>query len=166
MNFIVVVDENYGIGCEGKLLTHLPGDLKYFKEKTMNKVVVMGRKTLESLPGGKPLPYRTTVVLTHELGFSCEGVKVVHSLEALFALCKSYKDENVFIAGGAEIYHQLIPHCHYGYITKIQATLKADTYLDPIEQLPNWKKTWESELKEHKGMTFTFSKYENLEKSL
>lgn len=166
MNFIVVVDENYGIGCEGKLLTHVPGDLNYFKEKTLNKVIVMGRKTLKSLPGGKTLPYRTTVVLTKDAQFQQEGVTVIHSIEELLEFCKAYPKENVFICGGAEIYHQLIPFCQYGYITKLHSTFSADTYLDKVEDLPNWQKVWESEVKEHKGLRYTFTKYENLGKSL
>lgn len=166
MNFIVVVDENYGIGCEGKLLTHLPEDLKQFKEKTLNKVIVMGRKTLESLPGGKILPQRTTIVLTTDVTYQREGVEILHSIDALLEYCKAYQDDDVFICGGAEIYHQLIPYCRYGYITKIHETFKADTHLDNVEKLTNWQKVWESEKKEHKGIAFTFTKYENTEKSL
>lgn len=161
MNFIVVMDENYGIGYQGKLLTYLPEDLKFFKEKTTGNVVVMGRTTLEALPNGKPLLNRSTIVLTKNKEYRCEGAVVVNSLEELFEILKFYENKDIFIAGGEEIYNQLIQYCKIGYITKIKESFKADKYFKPIEKMGNWKKIWESEEKEYNGIKFVFTKYEN-----
>lgn len=163
MNFIVIMDENYGIGYKGNLLTYLPEDLKFFKEKTIGNVIVMGRSTLESLPEGKPLLNRSTIVLTKSKDYRCEGAVVVNSLEELFEILEFYGNKEIFIAGGEKVYHQLIPYCKSGYITKIQKTFKADKYFDPIDKMSNWVKTWESEEKEYNGTKFKFTKYENLD---
>lgn len=160
MNFIVVVDEQYGIGYQNKLLTYLPEDLKYFKEKTLGNVVIMGRTTLEALPNGKPLPNRITIVLTRKKMYSCKGAIVVNSIEELLEILKFYENKEIFVAGGGEIYRQLIPYCKTGYVTKIQKTFEADQFLDPIDQMENWEKTWESTVKEYKELKFSFSKYE------
>lgn len=161
MNFIVAVAENYAIGYENKLLTHLPEDLKYFKEMTLNKVVVMGRKTLESLPGAKPLKNRTNIVLTNNPNYQSEGVVIAHSIEELMEILKAYDEDDVFIAGGAQIYNTLIPRCRYGYITKIKKHFEADTFLGDIDKMPNWKLIWKSEEKQHNGVSFVWTKYEN-----
>jgi hypothetical protein len=84
MNFIVVVDKKYGIGKNNGLLTHLTDDLKYFRRVTQSKVVVMGRKTLESLPKGKPFSNRINIVLTKDIKYTCEGAKIVHNLDELY----------------------------------------------------------------------------------
>ena len=84
MELIAAADKTWAIGRDGKLLCHLPGELKYFKEKTTGKTVVMGRKTLESLPGSKPLPNRRNIVLTKDLSFEKEGCEIVHSVDKLF----------------------------------------------------------------------------------
>ena len=76
MNLIAAADEAWGIGKDGGLLAHLPGDMKYFRETTQGKVVVMGRKTLESFPGGKPLKNRINIVLTRNGAYQPEGVRV------------------------------------------------------------------------------------------
>ena len=80
MNLIAAADENWGIGKNGGLLAHISGDMKYFRETTKGKVVVMGRKTLESFPGGKPLKNRVNIVLTQNQDFAPEGVTVCHSI--------------------------------------------------------------------------------------
>ena len=89
MKLIAAADKNWSIGKDGGLLCHMPGDLKFFKEKTLGKTVVMGRKTLDSLPGGKPLPGRTNVVLTRDENFHREGCIVIHSIEELLSGWKS-----------------------------------------------------------------------------
>lgn len=161
MNFIVAVDENYAIGNKGKLLTHLPEDLKYFKEKTLNKVVVMGRKTLESFPRGKPLKNRKNIVLTRQADYYNDGAIVVHSLDDLFKELRQYNSDEIFIIGGAEIYQALLPYCRYGYITKIQEHFPADQYLEKVENISNWHLSWQSEEKEYFGLKFRFTQYEN-----
>lgn len=161
MNLIVAVDNNWAVGYNGGLLTFLPGDLPYFKEKTMDKVVVMGRKTLESLPGGKPLEGRKNVVLTRDKNFSCEDATVCHSKDQVLEHVKKYPVEDVFIIGGAEIYNLFMDDCEKAYITKIYKDMPADTYINNVDKRDYWKMTWKSDMQEHKGLTYQWTLYEN-----
>lgn len=161
MNFIVVVDKAYGIGRDNGLLTHLTDDLKYFRRTTLNKVVVMGRKTLESLPGGKPFDKRTNIVITTNKDYHTEYAQVVHNFDELFRVLEQYPSEDVFICGGATIYNALYPYCEYGYITKIDATFEADTYLEKIEDKPAWELNWTGDTMTNKGYDFLWTKYKN-----
>ena len=131
MELIAAADKNWAIGRDGKLLCHLPGDLKYFKEKTTGKTVVMGRKTLESLPGSKPLPNRRNIVLTKDPSFEKEGCEIVHSVDELFDILG---EEPVMVMGGASVYEQLLPYCDSCYITKIDACFDADTYIANLDE--------------------------------
>jgi len=162
MNFIVVVDQNYGIGKSNKLLTHLTDDLKYFRKITLNKVVVMGRRTFESLPNQKPFDNRVNIVMTRDVDYKCEGVTIVHNIEDLFSKLKAYPSDDIFIVGGGQIYNILYPYCRYGYITKIYENFDADTKIDRIDEMPNWELVWQSEEKENKGHTFVWTQYENM----
>jgi dihydrofolate reductase len=90
MKAIVAVDQNWGIGCKGKLLVSIPADMKFFRSTTLGKVVVMGRKTLESFPNGAPLKDRVNIVLTKNTNFEKQGVVVVHSVEELHEELKKY----------------------------------------------------------------------------
>ena len=119
MNMIVAADKNWGIGKDGQLLTHLSGDLKYFKERTMGKAVVMGRKTLESLPGGRPLPGRTNIVLTANPDYKKEDCVIVHNKEELCEKCAEFPADGVMIIGGATLYNELMEQCDSLFITKI-----------------------------------------------
>ncbi len=161
MNFIVALDKNNGIGNKNNLLIHLPEDLKFFKNTTWGKILVMGRETLESLPNKKPLPGRTTIVITTKTDYSNNEAIVVHSLSELFERLKQYNSEDIFVAGGESIYKQLIPYCEYGYITYINKEFQADKYLMSIDEMSQWEKTWESQTMEFKGTNFVFTKYKN-----
>ena len=163
MNLIVAADENWGIGKNGDLLVHLSGDLKYFKEKTIGKVVVMGRSTLESLPGGKPLPGRTNIVLTGNPDFEKEGCIVVHNLEELFSQCSKYSDESVMVIGGEQVYHQLIKYCDVLYITRIFGDFNADKHIMNVDKMKRFNLTWESPVQEENGIEYQFLKYEKRE---
>ena len=111
MNLIVAADKNWGIGAKNDLLYSFKQDMNFFKEMTMDKVVVMGRNTLESFPGGRPLKRRINICLNAEQGFEREGVIVVGSLDELFKKLKNYNNDDVFVIGGASIYRQLLPYC-------------------------------------------------------
>lgn len=161
MNLIVAVDNNWAIGCKGNLLVHLPDDLKYFKEKTLDKVVVMGRKTLESLPGGKPLKNRVNIVLTRNKEYVNEDVIVCYSVESLDDYISKYNQEDVFIIGGADIYNMLIPYCKYAYVTKIDSEFEADKHITNLDRLDNWHIIDTSEVQENNGLEYTFNTYEN-----
>lgn len=160
MNLIVAVSENYGIGKDNDLLFSLPTDLKYFKEKTLNKVVVMGRRTFDSLPF-KPLKNRVNIVVTTDKTFFCDGVIVVHSFEELFEKLKEYNDDDIFLIGGSSIYNKLIEKCRLAYITKVQKTVEADTFLTNIEQKENWKEISSSDVLTENDLNFQFKVFEN-----
>ena len=115
MNLIVAVDEKWGIGKDGGLLAHLPEDMKYFRETTRGRTVVMGRRTLESFPGGQPLKNRVNVVLTSDKNYQVKGTVVVHTIEEMVEELKKYEDEEIFVIGGESIYRQLLPYCKTAY---------------------------------------------------
>lgn len=161
MNFIVAVSENYAIGKDNDMLFNLPSDLKYFKETTLNKVVVMGRKTYYSLPK-RPLKNRTNIVLSSNENFKEEGVIIVHSFEELFEELKKYNTDDVFIIGGATLYNKLMDYCKLGYITKVEKVFCADTFITNIEELENWKEISSSEQHSENGLNFKFKVFENL----
>ena len=163
MNMIVAADRNWGIGKNGELLTHLPGDLKYFKERTLGKVVVMGRKTLESLPGGKPLPGRTNIVLTANPFFEKEGCTVVHTMDELREECTKYEPENVMLIGGAMLYNLLMEECDSLFITKIDGEFEADVFIKNADELADYKIVWQSEIQEEKGIKYQFLEYKREE---
>lgn len=160
MNLIVAVDSEWGIGCGGELLAHIPGDLKYFKETTMDKVVVMGRKTLESLPGKKGLPKRVNFVLTGNPEFEAERCQVVHSKEELTEALEEYKTEDVFILGGESIYRRFYEQCDKLYVTKMHANLNADRFMVNLDEDARFRVTWESELQNENGIEYQHVLYE------
>ncbi len=162
MNCIAAVDQNWAIGRNGKLLAHIPADLRYFREVTGGKVVVMGRKTLESFPQGRPLPNRINVVLTRDAGYDCEGVLVVHSMEEALEIISGYAPEDVFIIGGGQIYRSFLPYCDTAYITKIGFAYDADTYFPNLDLDPEWEKAEESEEQTQFDLIFTFTRYRRI----
>lgn len=164
MNFIVAVDEEWNIGNNGGLLVWIPEDLKQFKAKTINRVVVMGRKTLESFPGGKPLPDRANIVLTRQKSLPVQGIEVCNSYTELFHILKKYNDDDIFIIGGGEIYNVLIPYCTIGYVTKIHKTFPADTCIMNLDKDENWKLLKEEGPYEYKdNISYSYLKYQNMQ---
>lgn len=159
MKAIVVVDNNWGIGKDGQLLVHLPGDLKYFKEKTLGKTIIVGRKTLESFPGGKPLPGRTNIVLTENPDFHRDNCAVCNDLDALFDEIATLDGQDIFVAGGACIYEMFLPYCDEVFVTKIDATYDADRHFPNLDQSDSFVRTWQSELMEEQGVKYRFEKY-------
>lgn len=159
MNIIVAVGRNYGIGLNNDLIYNIPEDKKYFRSMTLGKTIVMGRKTLESMPNGNPLPKRRNVVLSRNTNYSAEGAEVCHSFEELNALLKGVPDEDIFIIGGAEIYNEFLPRCNVAYITWVEGEKQADKFFPEIDKLPEWKLEEQSEENEYEGVKFTFCKY-------
>ncbi len=160
MNFIVAVTNDYAIGKNNDLLFHLPTDLKYFKQTTLNKVVVMGDRTYLSLPK-RPLPNRINIVLSNNPDFNEEGIIIVRSVAELFARLKEYNSEDVFVTGGASVYNLLMPYCEKAYITKIDIVVEADTYINNIEKMGCWTLESQSEKVFENGLNFTFNIYKN-----
>ena len=151
MNIIVNVDKNWAIGKGGALLFPIDADLKNFKRLTLNKIVVMGRKTLESLPDGKPLKDRRNIVLSKTLP-ETEGLHVCRSLASLQQMLASkefasFSSDDVFVIGGAAVYAQLLPLCTTAYITKVEAVAQnADAFFPNLDKMPEWRITETSEL--------------------
>ena len=158
MKAIVVVDKNWGIGRDKKLLVHLPGDLKYFKEHTLGKTIVMGRETLESLPGGRPLPNRNNIVLTRNKGYGTDCA-ICHSKEELLKMVKDGNMDEVFIIGGEKIYEQFLSYCDTCYVTKIEKTLEADKFFHNLDKDENFSVVDESGVIEEDGTRYKFVEY-------
>ena len=111
MNIIVAVDKNWAIGKDNKLLVAIPADMKMFRQETTGKVIVLGRKTLETFPGGLPLKNRTNIILTTNKDFKVKDATVVHSIEELLEEIKKYPSDQVYCVGGDSVYKQLLPYC-------------------------------------------------------
>lgn len=160
MNLIAAVDRNWAIGYQNKLLTSIPEDMKFFRQTTTGKVVVMGRKTLESFPGKKPLKNRTNIVLTKNPSYQVEGAVVVHTMEELHEELKKYNSEDIFVIGGESIYRLLLDECDRAYITKIEYAYTADAYFPNLDENKDWKITAESEEHTCFDLEYFFLTYE------
>lgn len=160
MNLIVAVDKNWAIGYKGNLLVRIPADQKLFREETMGKVVVMGRKTLESLPGGTGLQGRTNVVITRNKEYAKKNVLVMHSIEETLEYLKQYKKEDVFIIGGEEIYRQFLPYCDTAHVTWIDYAYQADTHFPNLDKDPEWEVTAESDEQTYFDLCYEYRRYE------
>ena len=162
MNLIVAVDKNWAIGMDNKLLVSIPQDMKFFREMTKGKVVAMGRKTLESFPGGQPLKNRVNVVLTSDKKYNVKGTVVVHSIDEMVEELKKYNDEDIFVIGGESIYRQLLPNCKTAYITKIDHAYQADTFFPDLDQDPQWQMTKISDEQTYFDLEYVFTIYERV----
>ena len=160
MNLIVAVDKNWAIGNKNDLLVKIPADQRFFREETTGKVIIMGRKTLESFPQKKPLPNRMNIVISRKADYKVDGATVVGSIEETLELVKDYKSEDVFAIGGDSIYHQMLPYCDVAHITKINYAYEADTYFPNLDEMPEWKITEQSEEQTYYDLEYWFIKYE------
>lgn len=160
MNLIAAVDKNWAIGHANKLLVSIPNDQKHFREETLGKVVVLGRKTLETFPGGLPLKGRTNIILTTDPEFSAKEAIIVHSKEELFEELKKYDSKDVYIIGGDSVYKMMLPYCDTAHITKIDHVYHADTYFPNLDEAPDWKITADSEEQTYFDLEYVFLKYE------
>ena len=162
MNLIAAVDQNWAIGNKNQLLVKIPADQKFFRETTTGKVVVMGRKTLESFPNGLPLKNRTNIVLTRDKKYEVKDAIVLHSLEELREELKKYPSEDIYVIGGETIYRQLLDDCDVAHITKIDFAYDADAYFPNLDELPEWKITADSEEQTYFDLEYYFYKYEKV----
>ncbi len=159
MNAIVAIDNKNGIGKDGELLVKLKADMKWFKNITTNKVVIMGRKTMESI--GKPLPNRLNIVLTRNYTLNKTGYIFLHSIEDLmiFLRLKRISTKDCFVIGGQQIYKALEDQIAYVYVTKIFKTFDSDAKF-PIS-FNNLEMITSSQIQEENGITFEFRLYKN-----
>lgn len=160
MNAIAAVDANWAIGNKNRLLTSIPADMKFFREKTMGHVVVMGRKTLESFPNGLPLKNRINIVLTANRSYKVKDAIIVHTKEELLEELKKYDSNELYVIGGGSIYEMLLPYCDTAYITKIDHVYAADTYFPNLDQMDDWEMTEVSEEQTCFDLEYVFAKYE------
>ena len=162
MNLIAAVDKNWAIGLKNKLLVSIPSDMKFFRQETTGKVIVMGRKTLESFPNGLPLKNRTNIVLTHDHTYKVPGAVVVHDMDELHEELKKYDSEDIYVIGGETIYRQLLDECDVAHITKIDYAYDADAYFPNLDERPEWKITADSEEQTYFDLEYYFYRYERV----
>ncbi|MCI8389755.1 MAG: dihydrofolate reductase [Roseburia sp.] len=163
MNLIAAVDENWAIGNQNELLVRIPADQKFFRETTTGKVVVMGRKTLESFPNGLPLKNRTNIVLTHDPDYRVKDAVVVHSMEELHEELAKYASEDIYVIGGETVYRQLLDECDVAHITKISFAYDADAYFPNLDEMPEWRIAADSEEQTYFDLEYFFYRYERVE---
>ena len=160
MNLIVAVDENWAIGYKNELLIRIPADMKMFRQETTGKVVVLGRKTLETFPNGQPLKNRTNIILSTKKDYQVKDAIVVHSIEELLEELKNYPSEDIYIIGGETVYRQMLPYCDVAHVTRIDRKYEADAFFPNLEDDGNWEITAESDEQSYFDTTYTFVKYE------
>lgn len=160
MNLIAAVDKNWAIGLKNKLLVSIPADMKFFRETTTGKVVVMGRKTLESCPNQRPLKNRVNIVLTKDEAYQVKDAVVVHDMEQLREELAKYPSEDIYVIGGESIYRQLVDECDVAHITKIDYAYEADAYFPNLDEKEEWEITADSEEQTYFDLEYQFLKYE------
>ncbi len=160
MNLIVAVDNNWAIGNKGELLIRIPNDHKHFREETTGKVVVLGRKTLETFPQGQPLKNRVNIILSTDRNYAVKDAIIVHSIEELLEELKKYNDEDIYIIGGDSVYRQMLPYCNVAHITKIDHEYEADAYFPNLDKDGEWEITADSDELTYFDIAYQFLKYE------
>ncbi len=160
MNLIVNAAADWAIGKGNELLFHISADMKQFKAHTVGNVVVMGRKTLDSLPGGRALPNRTNIVLTSNRDFSRENVIVCHSMQELLKELEKYDSDSIYIIGGSSLYSAMLEKCGTAYVTKVSASVPdADVFMVDLDEAPGWSVAEESAPLSENGIEFRFVTY-------
>lgn len=166
MNLIVAVDENWAIGNKNELLISIPADHKFFRQETTGKVVVLGRKTLETFPQGLPLKNRTNIIMSTNKNYKVKDAVVVHGLDELLAELQKYDTENVYVVGGESVYRLLLPYCDTAHVTRIDHAYEADAYFPNLDEMAEWKVTADSEEQTYFDITYHFLKYERVKKAV
>lgn len=162
MKAILAADRNWAIGNKGKLLVSIPADMRFFRETTSGNVVIMGRKTLESMPMGRPLKNRTNIILTRNRDLTVPGARVAHDTDELSKILEDRRDKECFVIGGEQIYRLLLPWCDTVYVTKIDYAYEADTYFPDLDRDPQWELAEESAEQTYFELTYTFRTYRRI----
>ena len=160
MDLVVNVSENWGIGKGGDQLVYISADLKRFRQLTTGKAVILGRKTLATFPGGRPLKNRTNLILSGSVT-EIEGAEVYPDLPSLLIRLKDMDTEQISVIGGASVYEALLPYCHKAYITKTYGDYEADTFFPNLDKLENWEIVNTGEMLEENGIQFQYIDYVN-----
>lgn len=162
MKAIVAVDKNWAIGYQNKLLVSIPADMRFFKQETTGKVVVMGKRTLESFPGGRPLKNRINICLTRDKNFTDPDAIILHSIDEVLEKVKEYNTDDVYVIGGESIYRQLLPYCSLVHVTKIDYAYQADSYFPDLDGMNEWEITGESDENTYYDLEYSFVRYERV----
>lgn len=161
MKLIVAADKNWAIGRQQELLVRIPADMKFFREQTTGKVVVMGRKTLESFPGKSPLPKRKNIVLTGQKDYEKKETILVHSRQELIEELKQYDSDEIYIIGGESIYKMMLPYCDTAYVTKLDYRYDADTWMPNLDEEEGWTLESVGEEETYFDLIYHFTVYKN-----
>lgn len=159
MELIVNVSENWGIGMGDRLLVSIRADLLRFRALTMGGTVILGRKTLQTFPGGRPLKRRRNIILSAQAGYQVDGAEVAHNVEELLALLRP--EEKTFVIGGESIYRLLLPYCDRARVTKSYVNLPADRFFPNLDEIPDWNVESTEEMLEENGIFFQYIDYVN-----
>lgn len=161
MQLVVNVTENWGIGMENQLLVTISADLKRFRQLTTGKTVILGRSTLATFPGGRPLKNRRNLVLSRNPNLIIEGAEVYPDIPSLLAAIKDLDQDSVSVIGGASVYEALLEYCDTAFVTKTLLTPPADRFFPNLDELPNWKIVSRSEVCEENGISYQYVDYIN-----
>ncbi|MBR0148261.1 MAG: dihydrofolate reductase [Lachnospiraceae bacterium] len=162
MKMIAAVDNNWAIGYKNKLLVRIPADQKYFRNETIGKVIVMGRKTLESFPQGQPLAGRTNVVLSRKPDYKVKGTVVINTVEETLDYLSQFNTDDIFIIGGEIIYRQFLDYCDEALITKIDHDYQADAWFPNLDELKEWQLVGDTEEQTYFDLEYRFLKYKRV----
>lgn len=162
MNLIVAVDENWAIGNKNELLISIPADHKFFRQETTGKVVILGRKTLETFPQGLPLKNRTNIIMSTNKEYQVKDAVIVHDLDELLSQIEKYDTKDVYVVGGESVYRLLLPYCDTAHVTKIDHAYEADAFFPNLDDMPEWRITADSEEQTYFDITYHFLKYERV----
>ncbi|WP_300410862.1 dihydrofolate reductase [Lagierella sp.] len=162
MKAIVAVDKNWGIGKDNEMLISIPDDMKFFVDQTKGKVVLMGRNTLESLPGGRPLKHRKNIVVSKSME-ERDNVVVVRSVEEALEEVSKYPPDEIMIIGGDSVYRQFLDYCEECIVTKIDKEFPGvQAFFPNLDEKKDWKLCNETEKCSWEGIEYSFNWYKNL----
>ena len=159
MEAIVAVFSDWGIGSEGTQQVVLTADRAHFRELTAGAAVIVGRRTLEDFPGGRPLKGRQNIVITRQ-NLVIEGAEVAHDTEEALALAAKYP--RTLVIGGASVYRQFLPHVDTVHITKIDLAPASDSFFENLDASPDWALTEQGPWQEENGVRYCFQTYKRI----
>lgn len=166
MILIFAVDENWNIGYDGDMLYKISEDLKRFRMLTTGNIIIMGRRTFESLPDRKALPDRINIVITSDKEYEAEDAYIVHSIDQLFSLLNEINPNDEmdnYMIGGGNLARQLMQNCNRAYITKLFKSFElADTFIPNLDLDDDWKVVKESDVYKQDDIYYRYVDYERI----
>ena len=160
MKLIVAVNTDWGIGYKDQLLVHIKPDLKRFRTLTLGNTVIVGRKTLKTFPGGRPLAGRKTLLLTRNPENAPEGVTVASDIEDVLEYEKNHPAESLFVIGGESVYRAFLAYCDYAYVTKFCVDKKSDRFFPNLDESLDWVVSEAGPIEEYEGISYQYVTYE------